>query len=115
MIYIVFYLHDWTYAPRCIFRSVSGYDCPMCGAQRAIADLLLGDLKSAFWHNPYLIVISPYVILISITVISRKGSMRKLKSIVMNIKIVSCYAVLMIIWWFFRNTSMWHTILSSYI
>lgn len=37
--------------PPCVFRSLTGLDCPFCGGTRATRALLTGDLGGAFDHN----------------------------------------------------------------
>ena len=38
--------------PRCIFKTLTGYDCPGCGTQRAIHQLLHGNIAAAWHYNP---------------------------------------------------------------
>ena len=50
----MFYLFDpeeMAVFPRCPFLLATGYECPGCGSQRAIHDMLHLDLKSAFSQN----------------------------------------------------------------
>lgn len=54
---IVYYLFDPTGNPfflQCPLRQTTGYDCPGCGAQRALHDLLHGDILAAIAHNYFL-------------------------------------------------------------
>lgn len=37
--------------PPCLFRSLTGWDCPFCGGTRATRALLSGDVPAAFDHN----------------------------------------------------------------
>lgn len=48
--------------PTCIFKSTTGLNCPGCGAQRATHELLHLNLKSAFAHNPLLVISLPYTL-----------------------------------------------------
>lgn len=41
-----------TPAPRCLLRSLTGYDCPGCGTQRALHALLHGHVAEAWSYNP---------------------------------------------------------------
>ncbi|HRW21715.1 MAG TPA: DUF2752 domain-containing protein [Bacteroidales bacterium] len=41
----------------CPFKLLTGHDCPGCGMQRALIELLKGDIKSSFLHYPALIPI----------------------------------------------------------
>ena len=46
----------------CPFKFVTGYNCPGCGSQRAIHQLLHGDLIKAFGLNPLLILSLPLIL-----------------------------------------------------
>ncbi len=48
---------------KCPFKSITGWDCPGCGSQRAIHELLHFNFKSAFHYNPLLVTLIPYVAL----------------------------------------------------
>jgi hypothetical protein len=43
----------------CPFRSITGFLCPGCGAQRALHDLLHGRIAEAFHHNAALVIALP--------------------------------------------------------
>ncbi len=45
----------------CPFKYLTGYHCPGCGSQRAIHQLLHGDLLSAFRLNPLMILSLPLI------------------------------------------------------
>lgn len=51
--------------PRCLFRQLSGYDCPGCGSQRAIHSLLHGDLAAAWDYNALLLIEIPLMALLT--------------------------------------------------
>lgn len=40
--------------PRCLFKQLTGLDCPGCGSQRAVRALLHGDLMGALAYNAFL-------------------------------------------------------------
>lgn len=48
--------------PKCPFYYITGYKCPGCGSQRAIHELLNGNLKNAFSQNQLLVLSIPYII-----------------------------------------------------
>ncbi|MDR3552125.1 MAG: DUF2752 domain-containing protein [Clostridia bacterium] len=43
----------------CIFRSITGLDCPGCGMTRAFYCLLHLDFAQAFRYNPFCFVLAP--------------------------------------------------------
>ncbi|WP_144036569.1 DUF2752 domain-containing protein [Sphingobacterium psychroaquaticum] len=49
--------------PKCPMKSLTGLDCPGCGSQRALHQLLNGHLKEAFQQNALLIPFIPYLTL----------------------------------------------------
>jgi Protein of unknown function (DUF2752) len=42
--------------PQCVFKQVTGLDCPGCGTTRALHALLHGSVVEAFHFNPMLFV-----------------------------------------------------------
>lgn len=46
-------------APRCFLKAITGYDCPGCGAQRALHALLHGNIAQAWHYNPALFFLVP--------------------------------------------------------
>ena len=63
---IVLFLFDPTQSslfPKCPFLVLTGYQCPGCGAQRAVHALLHGDLRTAWAMHPLLVVSIPYILL----------------------------------------------------
>lgn len=55
------------FIPKCPFRWFTGLDCPACGSQRAIHQLLHLNIKGAFGYNPFLILSLPYLMALVIT------------------------------------------------
>ena len=55
------------FIPKCPFRWFTGLDCPACGSQRAIHQLLHLNIKGAFGYNPFLMLSFPYLIALVIT------------------------------------------------
>ena len=50
---------EYHFFPRCFFHLVSGWDCPGCGGQRALHQLLHGHLQSALRHNALFVLLLP--------------------------------------------------------
>lgn len=50
--------------PRCLFRQLTGLQCPGCGSQRAIHALLHGHVAEAWGHNALLLVELPLIALL---------------------------------------------------
>ncbi|MBO5134210.1 MAG: DUF2752 domain-containing protein [Bacteroidaceae bacterium] len=66
----VYFLADpgfFSFFPRCIFKTLTGWDCPACGLQRAFHALLHGRFAEALAHNYFLLVAIPVLVLVALT------------------------------------------------
>ena len=52
---------EHTFYPRCVFKSLTGYECPGCGSTRAAHALLHGRVGEAFRHNPFIFAFAAVV------------------------------------------------------
>lgn len=43
--------------PKCIFKTLTGYDCPGCGTQRALHAFLHGHFVEAFRYNIFFVIL----------------------------------------------------------
>jgi len=62
-IYFVFDPSEGMFFPSCPFKSLTGFDCPGCGSQRAIHEILHLNFKKAFKYNALLVLAIPYILL----------------------------------------------------
>lgn len=53
--------------PKCIYLSITGWQCPGCGTLRGLHALLHGRLYQAWLLNPLLLVGLPYIALLRIS------------------------------------------------
>ena len=62
-------------APRCMFRELSGYECPTCGMTRALASLCQGDVRAMLHHNAAspLVLVSTVWGLVRLTLSGRRS------------------------------------------
>jgi hypothetical protein len=51
-----------SFFPPCPFRFLTGLECPGCGSQRCLHQLMHGNIRQAYHHNPLLVVSLPYVL-----------------------------------------------------
>jgi len=49
--------------PSCPFHSLTGWDCPGCGSQRATHHLINGRVVQAFGYNPLMVLSIPYLLI----------------------------------------------------
>lgn len=61
-LYFHFNPTDHSFFLACPFHAATGYYCPGCGSQRAIHQLLHGNIGIAFWLNPLLLITLPILI-----------------------------------------------------
>ncbi len=50
------------YFPKCPFKYFTGLDCPGCGSQRAVHNLLNFNILGAFNANGLLVISIPYIL-----------------------------------------------------
>ena len=97
--------------PKCIFKMLTGYDCPSCGSQRVFHMLLHGDIASAFLLNPFLFIVAPYLLVLVYSFASKSRFAILLKSIASHYITISVYLVLYVSWWVVRNTDWWQSLI----
>ncbi len=62
--YFYFNPNTFAYTPKCYFHSFTGLHCPGCGSQRALHEILHGNIWTGFKHN--------FLILLAILIIGYK-------------------------------------------
>lgn len=92
---------------KCIFRTLTGFDCPTCGMQRSIIALFSGEINKAFWHNPYLTLMLPYFATLILTSFLNWDIVQNAKKILSHPITIATLVILMIAWWMIRNLSFW--------
>ena len=95
--------HSNIFVPKCMFRLLTGYDCPACGIQRALHTAMNGDIATALRYNYFLIISIPYFIAVAITSFWKANLIVKMGYYVQHPKVVRAILVLIIIWWIVRN------------
>lgn len=92
--------------PRCPFLTLTGYRCPGCGSQRALHQLLHLNIKGAFQYNPFLVLILPYLLLISILEWKRNSKniyIRKAYRLFCGYRTIIAIFISIMCYWIFRN------------
>lgn len=88
--------------PRCLFKSLTGWDCPGCGSQRMLHALLHGDWAGAWHANPLLLSMVPYILLLGFVSLFRTRY-RRLYSLLCSPAAIAVIFTLMILWFIGRN------------
>lgn len=84
-------------------KAVTGYDCPFCGFQRSMYALSQGEFKEAFLYNPYIYILSPYIVLLLLCAIGIIPPDSKLCRALYSRTSIVIAAVLTVSWWIIRN------------
>lgn len=101
-VYFYFDPSDSVFFPRCPFLSLTGFQCPGCGSQRAIHALLHGDIASAWHYNCMLLIFAPLIVLLILSEFTRKSHPHFYTRINSAPVIWGSFIVLMA-WWILRN------------
>ncbi|MFT4031696.1 MAG: DUF2752 domain-containing protein [Siphonobacter sp.] len=92
--------------PPCMFRKLTGLHCPGCGAQRALHQLMHGNIREAFRYNALLMLAIPYVSLGFVLDIwnQTKGfGYERMPAIYRRKEVIMGIAILICLFWIFRN------------
>ncbi len=101
----VYYLFDPTEAvwmPRCIWKVLTGTDCPGCGSQRMAHALVHGDFAAAWRANAYALCMLPVIIFLLWLELTRE-SHPILYARVHRPYLIILLALSVIVWWLLRN------------
>ncbi len=102
-VYFFFSPEEWGFFPRCPIKMLTGYDCPSCGAQRAVHAALHGDFAAALRYNLFLVVAIPFFLLALAASLMKNRLGRAISLNLLNIKAGIAYIALYCIWWVVRN------------
>lgn len=90
--------------PICMFRFVTGYQCPGCGSTRALHQILHGHLVAAFMLNPLFLIALPFIFyaFLRYTITVLRGGVPRPNALPASY----IYAIFVIVvsFWIFRNT-----------
>ena len=99
-----------TFHLKCLLKMITGFDCPFCGAQRAFDALLHGDIFSVWHCNPFLVIISPYLVIVGLNLLKVIPSDCRLMRFLYNRWVILALGVITVGWWIFRNTEMYRSL-----
>jgi hypothetical protein len=90
--------------PKCFFYKLTGLQCPACGTQRAIHQLLHLNIASALRYNPFVIVSFPYLAsLVIVEWFDVGNKLQKLRAFCHHSITINVYLALLVLWWIIRN------------
>lgn len=102
ILYFVYNPADYPLAPKCGFKSITGYDCPGCGSQRLLHGLLHGDIGAAWHANPFLLCLLPLLFLMIGASLTRKRFPR-FYAVMNSPAMILGTGVSLMVWWVIRN------------
>lgn len=93
--------------PRCPFLTVTGWQCPGCGSQRAVHALLHGDVAGAWRFNAALVAFLPVIAVMLFAELNRRRLPRLYRRVNSLPVVVAC-GVVLVAWWVLRNVFGWY-------
>lgn len=112
--YSIFDPYKDDFLPKCSFYTVTGYQCPGCGSQRAIHNLLQFKIYNAIKENLLFVIAIPYLILGAYFDIFNPKNIRALKIQKFFFGLPAIWTVffLIIIYWIIRNFDFYKNLFS---
>jgi hypothetical protein len=104
MVYFIFDPSENLFFPSCSFKAITGLDCPGCGSQRAIHELLHLNIKKAFEYNALFVISIPYILLgITLNFKGMKNRFPKTRNFLFARKTILLILSIIILFFIFRN------------
>lgn len=89
---------------KCIWKDMTGTQCPACGMQRALYALSHGHVLQALRYNYFFIVSVPYAFLaVLVSWYNHNGIFERLKVYVFHRNTLRAYVFVYFFWWIARN------------
>lgn len=104
IVYFLFNPETANFFPPCPFTYLTGLQCPGCGSQRAIHNLLHLNISRAFYFNPLLVVTFPYVLSgVYFEYFGGKEKYPKARKFLFGKTAITITFVVVIVYWILRN------------
>ena len=92
------------FAPKCLFHSLTGWNCPGCGMQRFLHAFLHGRFQEAISYNYMLVILIPYIILFGIEKLILTGETQKRwQNVIEGRNMAICLCIIAPGWFIIRN------------
>lgn len=88
---------------KCPIKSLTGFDCPGCGGQRAMHAMLHFRVREAVAYNPFLVIVTLYLAGVIIIRFLNGPRIDRIRNILLSEKVVWIYLAMMTIWTVVRN------------
>ena len=90
--------------PKCPFTTLTGWKCPGCGSQRALHQLLHGDIVQAWHYNAGLVVGLPLAATFFVAE-KKRTEWHKFYMAVNHPAVLLTLFVAIVLWWIGRNVA----------
>ncbi|MEJ7692905.1 DUF2752 domain-containing protein [Daejeonella sp.] len=77
---------------RCLFKTLTGWDCPGCGFQRSILSLIKGDIQNSFFLYP---ATTPILLLIVWSIIRTRYTVKNSEMVTRAMVLVSASTIVL--------------------
>ena len=102
-LYLFYYLNPETHSifPKCPFLVLTSYECPGCGTQRAIHQLLHLNIGAALKYNAFMILAIPFIFL-GVWSISKQRNTKLYKTFFGRYSAI-VILIIIFLYWILRN------------
>ena len=95
---------DYVWMPRCLFKMVTGLNCPGCGLLRAAHAALHGRLAEAVAYNYWLLLTLPYLFAVIVQLLLPQCPLKALlRRLTGHRFVIGFYIVTFLAWFIIRN------------
>lgn len=104
--------YEVKFLPKCAFFTFTGYQCPGCGSQRALHDLLNFKILEALKENSLLVLSLPYIFFGAYLDLKKEKpqKLQKIQSKLYQDKALIVVFFIILFFWIFRNFNFYHQI-----
>jgi len=93
-----------SFHPSCIFRTITGLNCPGCGSQRAISSILKGDIPQAAAYNILLLISLPFIIYSAVVAIINAFTAKQVQQTLFYKNwFIKTVFIVVVLFWILRN------------
>lgn len=88
----------------CMWKELTGSECPSCGTQRALHGLMHGEIIKALRFNFFFVISLPYAfIAVLCSWYNYNNIFNRIKLIVYDSRTLKLYVLFYFLWWIIRN------------